>query len=99
MNNLYAIVWLAWVIALLYLYHKVFTVYYFSLGNGLLKELISAGIIGIFMTALTLYLWWVTDIIVILFGIANMSKTGSKSHIIAAIIVSIVIAVLGIAVR
>ena len=39
--------WIFWTIALLILYHKVFTVYYFSLGNGLMKEIVTAFFLGI----------------------------------------------------
>ncbi|CBK73121.1 hypothetical protein CIY_01430 [Butyrivibrio fibrisolvens 16/4] len=38
MGTLYLIVWVLWIVAIEYLYHKVFTVYYFSLGEGLKKK-------------------------------------------------------------
>ncbi|MBQ7148983.1 MAG: hypothetical protein IJR96_09560 [Pseudobutyrivibrio sp.] len=99
MGFLYLIVWLVWVVALEYLYHKVFTVYYFSLGQGLQKELVGAFFLGIIMTGLTFYLWWLTAIIIVAVGIANMSKTGNKSHIIIAIVLAIVVAILGLTLR
>ncbi len=99
MGNLYLIVWVLWIVAIEYFYHKVFTVYYFSLGEGLKKEIVTSCFLGILMTGLTFYLWWLTAIIVILVGIVNMSKTGNKMHIIIAVVIAIVVAILGLMVR
>jgi lysylphosphatidylglycerol synthetase-like protein (DUF2156 family) len=99
MDGLFGIVWLIWIIALLVFYHKVFTVYYFSLSNGILRELIAAAFFGGIMTVLTFYLWWLTAIIIIIAGLVNMSKSGNKSHIVVAIVLAIVVAVIGISMR
>jgi len=99
MDSLLGIVWLAWVIALLILYHKVFTVYYFSLGHGIMKELVGAAFGAIIMTALTFYFWWITALIILFIGFASMSKSGEKSHIIIAVIIAIVISIIGISVK
>ena len=99
MGTLYLIVWVLWIVAIEYLYHKVFTVYYFSLGEGLKKEIVTSCFLGIIMTCLTFYLWWLTAIIVILVGIVNMSKTGNKMHIMIAVVIAIVVAILGLMVR
>jgi hypothetical protein len=96
MDILVGIVLLFWVIALLVFYHKVFTVYYFSLSKGLMQELITAAILGAIMTGLTFLFWWLTAIIIIIVGLVNMSKSGNKAHIVVAIILAIVIAVIGI---
>lgn len=98
MEILTGILVLVWAIALLILYHTVFEVYYFNASVGLLKELIGAFILGIIMTALTLYFWWLTAIIVILVGLANMGKTGNKMHLIISIVIAVIIAILGIVV-
>lgn len=58
-------IWIIWVIVLLVAYHKVFRVLYFDLGQALWKEFLTAGFIAIFMTAITIYLWWLTAIIII----------------------------------
>ena len=99
MDTLLLIVWLAWVIALLVLYHTVFTVYYFSLGKGVMKELIGAVICGTVMTALTFYFWWVTALIILGIGLVNMSRSGEKYHIIVAVIIAIVIAIIGMSIK
>ena len=98
-GTIYGIVWIVWVVALLYLYHKVFTVYYFSLGNGIMKELVTAAFLGIIMTALTFYLWWLTAIIILGFGFANMQKSGNKTFMIIAVVAAIIVAILGISLR
>ena len=95
MGTIYIIMWIAWTIALLIVYHKIFEVYYFSLGNGLFKELITAGFIGLIMTALTFYLWWLTAIIIILIGVAAVGKTNSKAPLIIAVVVAIIISIIG----
>lgn len=38
-SGVHMIVLVGWMIILLVLYHKIFEVYYFDLGHGLLKEL------------------------------------------------------------
>ena len=94
-SNIFLVVWIIWVIALLVLYHKVFEVYYFSLSNGLMKELITAIFVGAIMTALTFYLWWITAIIIIVIGLVTMGKVSSKAPLIVAIILAIVVAIIG----
>ncbi|MBR5800417.1 MAG: hypothetical protein IKY23_10205 [Lachnospiraceae bacterium] len=99
MDSLFGIVWIIWTIALLILYHKCFEVYYFSLGNGLVKELVAAAFLGIIMTGLTFYLWWLTAIIIIIIGLLFMGKTNSKAPLVIAIILAIVISIMGINVK
>lgn len=93
------VVWAVWAVALLIFYHTVFSVYYFDLGQGLMKELITAGVIAVMMTALTLYYWWAADIIIVLFGIINSSKSGSKAHIFLAIVFAIIVGIIGSYIR
>lgn len=56
MDNTVGVIWIIWLVVLLVFYHKVFTVYYFNLGSGLVKELFVAAILSSLMTGLTLYL-------------------------------------------
>ena len=93
------VIWLFWIIILLVVYHKIFTVYYFNLGQGLTKEIVGACLAGVVLTALTLYLWYISAIIIILFGIMGMSKLNSKVPLVIAIIVAIVISFLGISAK
>lgn len=99
MEYLFGIVWLVWTISLIILYHRIFNVYYFKLGNGLLKEFITAAIIGCIMAAITFYLWWLTAIIIIIIGFINARKTNKKIHIIIAIILSITVSIIGMGIK
>jgi hypothetical protein len=92
-------VWAVWFVALLIFYHTVFTVYYFDLGQGLMKELITAGVIAVMMAALTLYYWWAADILIVVFGIISSSKSGKKGHILLAVIFAVVVAIIGSYIR
>lgn len=96
MDNMVGIIWIIWTVALLVFFHKIFTVYYFNLSLGLLKELLFAAILGAMMTGLTLYFWWLTAIIIILFGIGTAKKTSSSLALIGCIILAVIIAVMGI---
>ncbi len=95
METIFAVVWIIWIIAVLILYHKVFAVYYFDLGNGLLKELIVAAIVAGILTVLTFYYWWVVAIIIVIFGFINMVRTGSKAPIVLAVILAGALSVMG----
>jgi hypothetical protein len=74
-------------------------VYYFDLGQGLMKELVTAGVIAVVMAALTLYYWWAADIVIVLFGIISSSKSGKKGHIFLAVIFAIIVALIGSYIR
>lgn len=78
-------IWIIWVIVLLVAYHKVFRVLYFDLGQALWKEFLTAGFIAIFMTAITIYLWWLTAIIIIVGGIILKNKVSSNLPLIVAV--------------
>lgn len=90
-------VWIFWIVVALVLYHKAFSVYYFNLGKGIIGELIYAGIAGGVMTCLTFYLWKLTAIIIIIVGLVNMKRSGNVLHIVAAVVLAIVVAYIGIA--
>lgn len=64
-----------------------------------MKELVTAAFLGIIMTAFTFYLWWLTAIIILGFGFANMKKSGNKTFMIVAVVAAIVVAILGISLR
>lgn len=63
----YAII--CWII-----YHKLFYVVYFDLGNGCLKEIIICGFTGLVLAALTIVFWYISIPIIILFLIALFKK-------------------------
>lgn len=98
-SGVHMIVLVGWMIALLVLYHKVFEVYYFDLGHGLLKELGVSFILGLIMTALTFYLWWLTAIIIIITGLSLKKKVANNAPLIIAIILAIIVTFMGISDR
>lgn len=67
-------VWIGWIVILITLYHKMFNVIYFSLMDGLLKELVVSALIGSVLTVLTVQFWWVVLILVV---VAVVIKTKS----------------------
>jgi len=91
--------WIFWSIALLVLYHKVFAVYYFDLGQGIMKELVMSCILGLIMVAVTLAFWYIAAAIVVLFGLGMMKKMDSKVPLVIAVIVAIIICVVGITLK
>lgn len=91
--------WIFWSIALLVLYHKVFVVYYFDLGQGSMKELVMSCILGLIMAIVTLAFWYIAAAVVMLFGLGMMKKMDSKVPLVIAMIVAIVICVVGITLK
>lgn len=67
-------VWIGWIVILITLYHKMFNVVYFSLMDGLLKELFVSALIGSVLTVLTVQFWWVVLILVVV-AIAIKTKS------------------------
>ena len=58
----------------LIIYHKLFHVIYFDLGNGCLKEIIGASLAGLLLAALTVLFWYISIPIIILLLIALFKK-------------------------
>lgn len=90
------IIWIIWLVVLLRFYHKVFIVYYFDLGSGLAKEFFISAFLSGIMTGLTLYFWWLTAIIIVLFGLGTAKKTSNSLVLIGYIILAVIISVIGI---
>lgn len=92
--------WLFFTIASLVIYHKIFVVYYFNLSRGLVKEFVTACFVGLILTALTLYLWWLSAIILVLVGLLAAKKVQDpvikKVVLIVFIVLAIIVSVLGI---
>ncbi len=92
------VIWGIWIVVILRFYHKMFDVYYFR-GSALFKELFFAALLGMVMTGLTLYFWWLTAIIIILCGLVISKKTSNSAALIGCIILAVVISVIGIKAR
>lgn len=90
------VLWIFWTIAFLLLYHKVFTVYYFDLGKGLMKEIIASAFIGGIMALMTLALWYIVAVIIVLFGLIMKKKMESNVPLVLAVIVAIIMCIAGI---
>ena len=85
-ESVLGILWIGWTIALLIMYHKVFSVYYFNLSRGLMKEVVGACMLGAIMAGVTLAYWYVSAVIIIVIGLSVSSKMKSKVPIIIAVI-------------
>ena len=73
------VLWIAFTILTLILYHKVFTVYYFDLGAGLLKEIFFSAIIGALLAGLTLMFSTPVAIIIVIIGFLVSRKPENPS--------------------
>lgn len=100
MSGIVVVLWIVFSIGVWITYHKIFTVYYFNLSQGLMKELILSAFLGGILTALTLYFWWITAIILLLVGVGVSGKTenpsGKKAIMVVFAIAAIVVAIVGI---
>lgn len=74
MGILLGFIWFACSVALLYIYHKLFSVIYFNLASGCLKEIIVCGILGAILTGLIMAYWYIAIPLVILLLIAFTKK-------------------------
>lgn len=98
MSGVVTVLWIVYSIGVWIIYHKMFTVYYFNLSQGVMKELFLSALLGLLLTGLTLSLWWLAAIILLLvgLGVSGKAQTPSGKHAvivvfaIAAIIISIV---------
>lgn len=95
--------WLFYTILLLVAYHKIFTVYYFSLSHGLLRELGTAAFLGIILAWVSIYIWQIGVGVIVIIALMGVSKVESSAGkiviIVLAVIASIVIIVSGRAIR
>ena len=94
------IVWIGFSIGVWVLYHKIFTVYYFSLSQGLMKEFFMSFIVGLVLTGLTLTFWWLVALILVGAGFLFSGKvdnpSGKKAVRVAFIVAAVVISIVGI---
>ncbi len=74
MGVIIGILWFVCSAAVFYLYHTLFDVIYFDLGNGCLKEIIVCGIIGGVLAALIFYFWYIAIPLALLVIFAIIKK-------------------------
>ena len=72
------ILWIGFSIGVWVLYHKIFTVYYFSLSQGLMKEFFMSFIVGLVLTGLTLTFWWLVALILVGAGFLFSGKVSGE---------------------
>lgn len=68
------ILYVVCVIVVWVLYHKLFHVYYFNLGRGLLMELMGCAVAGAFLCILVVKFWYIVLLIVGVIVFAAVSK-------------------------
>lgn len=103
MSGIVTVLWIVFSIGVWVIYHKIFTVYYFNLSQGLMKELFLSAFVGMILTGLTLHFWWLTAIILLLVGFGASGKTenpsGKKAIIAVFVIAAIAVAIVGISAK
>lgn len=100
MQGITLFLWIVFSIGVWILYHKIFTVYYFSLSQGLMKEFLISAFVGMLLTELTLYFWWLSAIILLLVGVGASGKaespTGKKTVMAVFVAAAVIVAIVGI---
>ncbi|MBQ7343597.1 MAG: hypothetical protein IJW53_02395 [Clostridia bacterium] len=76
MEVILAVLWVVCSVALWWLYHKLFDVVYFSLADGLFKEIIVCGLLGGILAACLVYFWYITIPLVIIIAIIVKKRRG-----------------------
>lgn len=74
MKILFLFVWILCSFALWYIYHKLFVVFYTDVTMGCGKEIVVSGFLGIFLTALIFYYWYISFLIIALLIFAFLKK-------------------------
>lgn len=74
MDIVAGIIWIACSFAVWIIYHRLFSVVYFDVANGCLKEIIISGIIGAILAGLILLYWYIAVPLVIFVIIALLKK-------------------------
>lgn len=74
MKILYVFVWILCSFALWYIYHKLFDVYYTDVTMGCGKEIVISGFFGVFLTALIIYYWYISLLVIALLILAIFKK-------------------------
>lgn len=92
-SSFYFVTWIVYIILCLIIYHKLFNVVYFDFGKGFFGEIISASIAGLALLGLTIYFWWVVDIIIALIALGLIGKCKSNGGRVFVVICAIALGV------
>lgn len=93
------VLWIFWTIAFLVLYHKVFTVYYFDFGKGVMKEIIASAFFGGILAVVTVALWYIVAVILVLFGLIMKKKMESNVPLVLAVVVAVIMCIVGLTMK
>lgn len=97
------VLWAFFTIFALVIYHKIFAVYYFNLSRGIMSELFGAVCVGGLLAALSIYLWWLTAIIIVVVGLVTAGKVTDSSMkkviMIVFVVIAIIISIVGISAK
>lgn len=88
-----AFLWIIYTIGVMVIYHKIFIVYYFNLGNGLFKEIFFSALIGAFLLGLTFKFFIPLAIILVAIGFLFSRKSETNIGRNATIVLFSVIAI------
>lgn len=95
MTGTAAVLLVFYMILALVFYHKVFVVLYSDLFHGLMKELVTAFIVGVIMTGITLAQWKISVAIILIIAIVLVLKSENNTkRIIIGVSAVIIIAIL-----
>ena len=70
MGILVGILWIVCSLAVWYIFHQLFDVFYFSIADGCLKECLVCAFVGAILTALIVTFWYISIPLVILVIVA-----------------------------
>lgn len=77
--GLMVVIWILYTVLCLVIYHKIFNlVIYFDFGKAFFAEIGSACAIGAILLGLTMYFWWVVDIIIAISALVLFIKCNSN---------------------
>lgn len=76
MKVLFILVWILCSLALWYIYHKLFVVYYTDVAMGCGKEFVVSGFFGVILAAIIFAYWYISIPVAILFVVAICKKRG-----------------------
>ena len=74
-DTIFVILWFICSLAVWVIYHRLFSIWYFDLFNGCLKEIITAGVIGAVLAAIIIRFWFIAIIVTALFFVALFRKS------------------------
>lgn len=102
-SSLVLAMWIFYSVLFLVIYHKIFSVMYFNLLNGIYREFIVAVLTGAIMTGITLWFWQIAVVVILIIGFVVSNSPGNPLGrapvLVIFIILAVVIGIMGYKVR